>query len=241
MELTASLIKEELISMIKQKKEQIKKPTQSIKNNNYSKHFIIIAALSIVAILISNITSVKLFSIWNIVLPSSVLLFPLTYIIGDVIAEVYGYEKAKFVIILGFVCNAIMVAFFTIAILLPPASAWGNQEAFATILGTTPRMFIASLTAFLVGSLSNAYIMNFLKKITNGKKLWIRTIGSTIVGELFDTIIFILIGFIGKINWNIIIVMMICQFIWKVGYEIIATPLTYFVINKYKRLEEKNV
>lgn len=215
----------------------MKKKERIVINGCYSKYFIIIAAISIASLLISNITSVKLFSLGSIVLPSSALLFPITYIVGDIIAEVYGYKNARFIIILGFACNLFMVLFFTIAIILPPAASFTSQEAFATILGTTPRMFIASASAILIGSLSNAYVMNFIKKITKGKKLWMRTIGSTIVGEALDTIIFVSVAFIGSVPFSVILTMMISQFVWKVGYEIIATPFTYVAINKYKKLE----
>ena len=208
-----------------------------MKKEKFSKYFVIICAVSIATLLISNITAVKLFSVGSIVLPTSALLFPITYIVGDIIAEVYGYKKARFVIILGFICNAFMVLFFALAIALPSASTWANQEAFATILGTTPRMFIASLSAFLLGSLSNAYIMDVIKKLTKGKKLWMRTIGSTIVGEALDTVVFVLIAFTGSVPSSVILTMIVCQFVWKVSYEIIATPLTYVAINKYKKLE----
>ena len=208
-----------------------------MKKEKFSKYFVIICAVSIATLLISNITAVKLFSVGSIVLPTSALLFPITYIVGDIIAEVYGYKKARFVIILGFICNAFMVLFFALAIALPSASTWANQEAFATILGTTPRMFIASLSAFLLGSLSNAYIMDVIKKLTKGKKLWMRTIGSTIVGEALDTVVFVLIAFTGSVPSSVILTMIACQFVWKVSYEIIATPLTYVAINKYKKLE----
>ena len=207
------------------------------KNELYSKIFIILTAISVASILISNICSVKLFSLGNIILPSSALLFPITYILGDVFAEVYGFKKARFVILLGFFCNAFMVLFFQLAIILPAAETWGLQECFQSILGTTPRMFIASLCAFLVGSLSNAYVMSFIKKITKGKFLWVRTIGSTVIGELFDTLIFVLMAFVGSVPKEAIITMIICQLVWKVSYEIIATPLTYLVINKFKKLE----
>ena len=208
-----------------------------MKKEKFSKYFVIICAVSIATLLISNITAVKLFSVGRIVLPTSALLFPITYIVGDIIAEVYGYKKARFVIILGFICNAFMVLFFALAIALPSASTWANQEAFATILGTTPRMFIASLSAFLLGSLSNAYIMDVIQKLTKGKKLWMRTIGSTIVGEALDTVVFVLIAFTGSVPSSVILTMIACQFVWKVSYEIIATPLTYVAINKYKKLE----
>lgn len=209
-----------------------------INEKTYSKYFVIIAAISVASILISNVTSVKVIDIGGIVLPSSALLFPITYIVGDIIAEIYGYKKARFIIILGFICNLFMVLYFTLAIALPSSSTWANQEAFALTLGTTPRMFVASLAAFLSGSLSNAYVMNFLKKITNGKKLWVRTIGSTIVGEALDTLIFVNIAFIGTVPYSVIVTMMLSQFIWKVAYETIATPFTYAAINKYRKLEE---
>ena len=98
-------------------------------------------------------------------------------------------------------------------------------------------MFIASLSAFLLGSLSNAYVMDLIKKATKGKMLWLRTIGSTIVGEALDTIVFVLIAFTATVPNNVLITMIICQFVWKVGYEVLATPFTYFAINKYKKLE----
>lgn len=173
-------------------------------------------------------------------LPASALLFPITYIMGDVIAEVYGFKKAKLVIFIGFLCNAFMVLYFQIAIKLPSANTWKLQESFEAILSTTPRMFIASLSAYLIGSLSNAYIMQVIKKITKGKHLWIRTIGSTIVREFLDTIIFSTIAFVGNIPFNALVTMMVCQFLWKVLYETISTPVTYYVIKKFKTIENYN-
>ena len=217
----------------------MKKKNNKIFKEAYSLYFVLITVTSIVLLLISNITSTKIFSIWKILLPTSALLFPLTYIIGDVIAEVYGYKKAKFVILLGFSFNAFMVLFFMLTIKLPPASTWSLQKEYSAILGTTPRMFVASLSAMLIGSLSNAFTLNVIKKMTNGKYLWMRTIGSTIIGELLDTLIFVLIAFIGIIPSSSIITMIISQYFWKVGYETIATPITYKVINYYKKLENK--
>ena len=209
-------------------------------NLEYSKYFLIVLSISIASILISNVTSIKVFSIGKIMLPASALFFPITYIFGYVIAEVYGFKKAKLVILIGFLCNAFMVLYFQIAIKLPSADTWTLQECFSSILSTTPRMFIASLSAYLVGSLSNAYVMQVLKKLTKGKHLWVRTIGSTIVGEFLDTVIFSTIAFIGNIPVNALLVMMLCQFLWKVLYETISTPFTYYVIDKFKRLENCN-
>ena len=205
--------------------------------NTYSIYFVIITVITVALILIYNVSSIKLFSLWKIILPSSALLFPFTYIIGDIVAEVYGYKKARFVIILGFLCNAFMALFFLISIKLPPASTWHLQNEYATILGTTPRMFIASLSAFLFGSLSNAFVLNLIKKYTGDAHLWMRTIGSTIVGELLDTLIFVIIAFIGTVPSSAIVTMILCQYIWKVSYEVVATPITYKVINWYKKLE----
>lgn len=134
-------------------------------NTEYSKYFVIVLALSVTSILISNVTSIKIFNLGKIVLPASALLFPITYIMGDVIAEVYGFKKAKLVIFIGFLCNAFMVLYFQIAIKLPSANTWKLQESFEAILSTTPRMFIASLSAYLIDSLSNAYIMQVIKKL----------------------------------------------------------------------------
>lgn len=203
----------------------------------YSKCFIIIAVISITSLLISNITSVKIISIGKIILPSSALLFPITYIVGDVISEVYGYKKAKFIIMLGFIMNAFMVLFFTLSIYLKASDTWSNQEAYKIILGTTPRMFIASVSAFLLGSISNAYVLDLIKRVTKGKKLWLRTIGSTVVGELLDTLVFAVIGFSNILDVHSILVMILCQYVWKVSYEIIATPLTYLAVNKIKGIE----
>lgn len=205
--------------------------------NYYSIYFVIITVITVALILISNVSSIKLFSLGSIILPSSALLFPFTYIIGDIVAEVYGYKKARFVIYIGFLCNAFMALFFLISIKLPAASTWHLQKEYATILGTTPRMFIASLSAFLIGSLSNAFVLNLIKKYTGEKHLWMRTIGSTIVGELFDTLLFVIIAFIGTIPSTAIMTMILSQYIWKVSYEVIATPFTYKIINWYKKLE----
>ncbi len=206
--------------------------------NGYSVYFVTITAITVALILISNVSSIKLFSLGNVILPSSALLFPFTYIIGDIVAEVYGYKRARFVIFIGFLCNAFMALFFLISIKLPPAGTWNLQNEYATILGTTPRMFIASVSAFLVGSLSNAFVLNVIKKYTGEKLLWVRTIGSTIVGELFDTLIFVLIAFTGTVPVSAIITMILSQYIWKVSYETLATPVTYKVINLYKKLEK---
>lgn len=204
----------------------------------YSRLFVILLLLSVIIIMISNVCSIKLFSLGKVILPTSALLFPISYILGDVLAEVYGFKKARNVILIGFAANLFMILFFQLSIVLPAASTWNLQHEYATILGTTPKMLFASLMAYLAGSLSNAYSLNVIKKVTKGKYLWIRTIGSTIAGELLDTLIFVVIAFYGVIPTANIFITIVSQFIWKVSYETLATPLTYYVINKVKNYEK---
>lgn len=205
----------------------------------YSKLFLLMVVVSITCILVSNICGVKLIKVGSMVLPGAAMLFPISYILGDVFAEVYGFKTAKKVIYLGFICNALVVLFFQLSILFPAADTWTLKESYEAVLSTTPKLFIASLAAMLVGSMSNAYAMDIIKKITKGKYLWIRTIGSTLIGEFLDTLIFVLIGFTGTVPTSVIITMIISQVIWKVGYEALATPLTYYVIDKVKKYEDK--
>ncbi len=214
------------------------KKEKTKEKESYSIYFLVTAITSVALLLISNVAASKLFQVGSVILPVSVILFPLTYIIGDVLAEVYGYKKARLVILIGFLLNAFMSLFFIVCIKLPSASTWALQNEFEAILGTTPRLFIASLSAFLIGSLSNAFVLNVIKKYTKEKYLWVRTIGSTIVGELLDTLIFIAIAFYGVVPGSAILTMIISQYVFKCTYEAIATPLTYFVINKFKKLEK---
>jgi uncharacterized integral membrane protein (TIGR00697 family) len=132
-----------------------------------------------------------------LVLPAAVILFPLTYIFGDVLTEVYGFRKARLVIWTGFFCNLLMAAVFISVVALPSPSFWDGEKAFDYVLGLTPRMVAASLLAYFIGEWSNAVILSRMKIRTGGRRLWMRTIGSTIVGEGLDTVIFITLAFAG--------------------------------------------
>ena len=169
-----------------------------------------------------------------------VLVFPITYIIGDVLTEIYGYKKTKKVILYGFLCNLLMVIIFFLAIKLPYPSYWHNQEAFVAILENTPRILFASFVGYLIGGFSNSYIMDYIKNNSKIKFLWFRTILSTIVGEALDTGLFLMIGFFGTMGNNVLFTMIICQTIAKVLYEVAFTPITYFVVKKVRKLEEEN-
>jgi hypothetical protein len=174
----------------------------------------------------------------GIVLPSAVILFPVTYILADVFTEVYGFRKTRMVIWIGFAANAFMSLVFLIAIILPTPSFFAHQAAYATVLGSTPRVLAASLAGYWAGEFSNSIVLSVLKKVTKGRYLWTRTIGSTIVGEGLDTILFISIAFVGTVPTQTLLQMMLAQYLFKVGYEVIFTPLTYLVVGFIKRKEQ---
>lgn len=206
-----------------------------------SKIFAILGIIYVTCLLLSNLIAGKMMALGSITLPAAVILFPITYILGDVFTEVYGFKNAKTIIWTGFACSAFAVVIYMITIVLPHPDFWGNQEAFATVLGTTPRVFCASLLGYLFGEFSNSMILSKLKVLTQGKKLWTRTISSTIVGEAFDTIIFITVSFWGTMENKVLLQMILFQYLFKVCYEIVFTPLTYAVVNWLKRKEGVDV
>lgn len=221
-------------------KDPIKYVTEKDSKNYNSNIFLFITVLYVACILISNILASKIISVFGIAMTGGVLVFPITYIIGDVLTEIYGYKKTKKVILYGFLCNLLMVIIFFLAIKLPYPSYWHNQESFVAILENTPRILFASFVGYLIGGFSNSYIMDYIKNNSKIKFLWFRTILSTIVGETLDTGLFLMIGFFGTMGNNVLFTMIICQTIAKVLYEIAFTPITYFVVKKVRKLEEEN-
>ncbi len=203
-----------------------------------SKLFAVLGIVYVTCLLISNLIAGKMMALGSITLPAAVILFPITYILGDVFTEVYGFKNAKTLIWAGFACSAFAVVVYMITIMLPHPDFWGNQEAFAVVLGTTPRVFAASLLGYLFGEFSNSMILSKLKVLTKGKKLWTRTISSTIVGEAFDTIIFITVSFYGTMDNGTLLQMILFQYLFKVCYEILFTPLTYAVVGWLKKRED---
>ena len=203
-----------------------------------SRLFACLMGVYITCLLLSNLIAGKMMALGSVTLPAAVILVPITYILGDVFTEIYGYKNMRTVIWMGFACSAFAVIIYMITIALPHPDFWGNQEAFATVLGTTPRVFTASLIGYLFGEFSNSMILSKLKVKTEGKKLWMRTIGSTIVGEAFDTVIFISISFWGTMPTETLLQRMLFQYMFKVCYEIIFTPVTYAVVRKLKKIED---
>lgn len=196
------------------------------------------ASLFCVALVISNIIASKIWSTpWGFTAPSGVILFPIVYIIGDVIPEVYDFSVAKKVIWLGFALNLLAVVAFEITIGLPYPPFYIDQNAMQVVLGSTPRLLIASFCAYLVGQYTNAWIMVKVKQMMNSRLLWVRTISSTIVGETFDSTIFITIAFLGVVPTGILPIMILTQALLKTLYETCATPLTYLVVTWAKKVE----
>jgi uncharacterized integral membrane protein (TIGR00697 family) len=192
----------------------------------------------VVILLISNLVAQKVCLIGPFAVSGAILLFPVTYIFGDVFTEVYGFAASRRAIWLGFFGTALLYLMGTITIALPPAPGWHNQSAFSIVFGFIPRILAASLLAFLAGEFANSYTMARLKLITNGSKLWTRTIGSTIVGQAVDTTLVVLLTFAGTVPFKILGNMIATGYLLKVGYEVLATPLTYIVINWLKKSEQ---
>jgi uncharacterized integral membrane protein (TIGR00697 family) len=207
----------------------------------FSFRFISIAALFITCLITANIMIVKQIALGGLVLPAAIIIFPLSYICGDVLTEVYGYRQARLVIWLGFICNLIAVFAFWIGEILPAAPVFDGQDAYARILGSTPKFLIASFAAYLAGEFANSFIMAKLKIATKGKWLWLRTISSTLVGEGIDTFIVLTIAFAGVLPFPVLVIMMLSHWLLKSAYEAIATPLTYLVVNYLKRKEKIDV
>ena len=194
-----------------------------------------IAALFVTSLITANIIAVKIISFGEVVLPAAIIVFPLSYIFGDILTEVYGYRWARRIIWLGFACNLIFVIFAWLGGLLPAAPLWGGQSAYQAILGYTPRLLLASFSGYLVGEFANSLIMARMKLATRGRWLWTRTIASTIVGEGLDTVVFITIAFIT----TPVFTPMLIVYHWsaKVLIEVLATPLTYKAVGYLKRKE----
>jgi len=208
------------------------------KDEHFSALFVAVAALFVTSLITANIVAVKLVDIGGLVVPAgTVTLFPLSYIFGDVLTEVYGFRRARLVIWLGFVCNLLAVGSIVVTQVLPPASIWDGQAAYERILGFTPRLLAGSFAAYLVGEFLNAVVLAKLKIVTRGRWLWMRTISSTLVGEGADSLVFITIAFAGTIPGGELLPLMVTAWLVKSAYEVVATPLTYLVVNTLKRLE----
>jgi uncharacterized integral membrane protein (TIGR00697 family) len=200
--------------------------------------FVVVAGFFVTALVVSNIIAVKLVEMSGRIFPAGLVIFPLSYLLGDVLTEVYGIRSARRVIWLGFACNLLALGAIQAAIHLPALDP-EFQVQFEAVLGTTWRLFLASLAAYIVGELANAYVLAYMKGATRGRWLWTRTIGSTIVGEGLDSLIFVTIAFAG--TGAGLANPIVTTWLIKVGWETLATPITYWIVGYLKRTEGVDV
>lgn len=217
-------------------------------SGNREKWLPAIAAVFVTSLIISNIIAVKLFSFGPVFLPAGTIVFPISYIFGDVLTEVYGYSRARQIIWIGFGCNLFAVIIILISIQLPPASIWSlfgspssSQKAYASVFGMAPRILGASFVAYLAGEFLNSYVLARMKVATRGRYLWTRTIGSTVVGQFADSTVFATAAFAGLVPGAGLVALVVSQWVVKSAYETIATPFTYWVVNFLKRSEGMDV
>ena len=201
------------------------------------RYYDIILALFASALLISNIAATKLIAFGPIITDGGAVLFPLVYIFGDILTEVYGYRYARRAIWLGFGVMLIAVAAFSVVRYMPSAPEYTAQAAYESVLGFFPRIVAASLLAYLVGEFLNAFVLAKLKVKTAGKKLWARLVGSTIVGELADTVIFAVVAFGGILTGTDMLRFILIGWLFKTGVEVVFLPLTYRLIAFLKKQE----
>jgi len=199
--------------------------------------FMMVGILFATCLLVSNILATKIIMVGPWSAPAGVLIFPIAYILNDLIVEVWGFQKARLIIWAGFGVNLLAVLFFSFAIVIPEAPFWKNQEAFTTILGNTPRIVVASLSAYLIGSFLNAFVMSRFKIATKGKGFSGRAILSTVIGESADSSVFILTAFTGVFPAKVLVGMILTQALIKTAYEILILPVTIWVVKYVKKQE----
>ncbi len=209
-----------------------------------------VVAVFATSLIVSNIIAVKLVDLVGLTLPAAVILFPVTYIFGDILTEVYGYARARQAIWIGFGCNLLAVIAIWIAGALPAVPFWNAgvydevaqaELAYQAILGFTPRLLLASFIAYLVGEFLNSFVLARLKVATEGRWLWLRTITSTLIGQGADSALFITVAFFGILPAGGLSAAILSQWLFKSAYEALATPLTYLVVNTLKRVEATDV
>ncbi len=188
-----------------------------------------------------KVATVSLPLIGAVTFGAGILFFPLSYVLGDVLTEVYGYARARRVVWVGFAASVFAAGMAAVVVAMPPAADWNGQDALATVLGQAPRIFAASILAFWAGEFANAFVLARMKLWTGGRYLWTRTIGSTVVGQGVDTLIFYPLAFWGIWEPGLIVTVMITNYLLKVGWEVLLTPVTYHVVAGFKRAEGLDV
>ncbi len=204
------------------------------------RYFDLVMAAFVAVLMISNVASTKILDLGWFTFDGGTLLFPISYIFGDVLTEVYGYSRSRRVIWTGFAAAALMAGVFALVGALPADPTWGLQGAYDAILGQTPRIVAGSLVAYFAGSFSNAWVMAKMKLLTQGRWLWTRTVASTIVGEALDTVVFVLLAFYGALDDSLLLPIILSNYVFKVGLEALMTPATYWVVSALKDAEHED-
>jgi queuosine precursor transporter len=205
------------------------------------KYYDLIMAAFVTILLCSNIIGAeKVVRVWGFTFGAGILFFPISYFFNDILTEVYGYARSRKVVWAGFAALGFASFMAWVVVTLPPAAGWVHQDAYLIVFGQTPRIVIASLMAFFSGEFVNSYVLAKMKIFTSGKFLWTRTIGSTIAGEAADSIIFYPIAFYGFWPNDLLITVMLTNYVLKVTWEVVATPLTYKVVGFLKQKEHED-
>ena len=236
--------------------QQLNQPSQSLHSLNTTvnqssspqlpyyrrfKYYELLVHAFVVILLVSNLIGSKIVAVGPFRISAAQAIFPISYIFGDIFTEVYGYAASRRAIWIGFGASALLSLMGLFAVSLPPAPDWPGQGCFEQVLTFVPRMFIASLIAYWAGEFANAFVLAKMKILTRGRFLWMRTIGSTLVGQAVDTTLVILIAFWGSITRDLMTTMILSGYLGKVLYEAAATPVTYAVVNFLKRQEGVDV
>lgn len=197
-----------------------------------------LAGLFVMTLIVSNIASVKVVAIGPLVFDAGTILFPLSYIVGDIVTEVYGYRKMRSLLYVGVVSLILTMTTFWVVQILPASPDWPNQVAYESILGVVWRIVLASVTALFLGEIMNAYVMARMKVRSKGKNLWVRMISSSVVGSVIDTVVFSTVAFLGTMSFGALAQLMATVFLIKITTEVIVSPLTIKIINIVKRREK---
>lgn len=201
------------------------------------RYYDVLVHVFVVILLISNLVGQKITAVGPFRISGALLFFPVTYIFGDVFTEVYGYGASRRAIWIGFFASALLAVMGLVCVWLPPAPGWQGQAAFATVFNFVPRLIVASLAAFWCGEFANSFVMAKMKLLTNGRYLWTRTVGSTVVGQAVDTFVVTVLAFGGSLSVALITRLVLSGYLAKVAYEVVATPVTYSIVNFLKRRE----
>ena len=197
-----------------------------------------LAGLFVMTLIVSNIASIKVVAIGPLVFDAGTILFPLSYIVGDIVTEVYGYRKMRSLLYVGVVSLVLTMTTFWVVQILPASPDWPNQVAYESILGVVWRIVLASVTALFLGEIMNAYVMARMKVRSKGKNRWVRMINSSVVGSAIDTVVFSTVAFLGTMPFDALAQLMITVFLIKITTEVIVSPLTIKIINIVKRREK---